>query len=197
MRTWDKHLRSGGLLVVVSGPSGVGKDSVLAEFNKIYPEARKCVTATTRQPRQGEIDGVDYHFTTVQDFEQRMAEGGFLEYARVHGNLYGTPRSWVEEQTQSGCDVILKIDVQGGIAVKQQEPSCVMIFLVPPSLEELERRLRSRSTETEEEVKKRFSDARKELEQIPQYDYIIENGSIQTAAEQLRAVLIAEHCRIQ
>ena len=134
---------------------------------------------------------------TVEDFERKIAEGGFLEHARVHGHLYGTPRSSVNEQTAAGRDVILKIDVQGGIAVKQQEPLCVMVFLVPPSLEELERRLRSRSTETEQDILKRFADARNELEQIPHYDYIIENSSIRTAAEQLKAVLIAEHCRIQ
>lgn len=197
MRTWDKHVRSSGLLLVLSGPSGVGKDAVLDELERIYPEVRRCVTTTTRPPRNTEVDGVDYTFTSVDDFRRRIESGGFLEYAEVYGHLYGTPRQWVEEHTAKGCDVILKIDVQGGLAVKRQMPSAVMVFVVPPSLKELERRLRGRLTESEAEVTKRLSDGRNELEQIPFYDYIIENDSIAEAAEQLKAVIVAEHCRVQ
>ena len=197
MRTWDKHIRKGGLLVVVSGPSGVGKDCVLSQLHEIYPKAKRCVTTTTRLPRNGETDGVDYTFISVEEFRKRITEDGFLEYAEVHGNLYGTPRQRVEEELRSGIDVILKIDVQGGLAVKSKVSNALMIFIAPPSVEELERRLRSRSTESEEQINKRLNDARHELEQIPRYDYIVENDSIDKAAEKIKAILIAEQFRVQ
>ncbi len=197
MRTWDRYLRTRGLLVVLSGPSGVGKDAVLTELEKICPGVRRCVTTTTRLPRSGEIDGVHYNFVSVGSFRRQADENEFLEFAQVHGNLYGTPRRWVEDNIAQGHDVILKIDVQGGLAVKQQAPSAVMTFVVPPSMDELERRLRSRLTESEAEVTKRLLDARNELEQIPNYTYIIENDSLPSAAEQLKAVIVAEHCRVK
>jgi len=185
------------LLIVLSGPSGAGKDAVLTELAKVYPKARRCVTTTTRPRRDSERDGVDYHFASVEDFRKRAEEGGFLEYADVHGHLYGTPRQWVEENLGRGEDVILKIDVQGGLNVKRAMPAAVMVFLVPPSLEELEKRLRSRNTDSDEDVARRLLNARKELEQIPRYDYIVENNSLAEAAEQLKAVIVAEHLKIQ
>ncbi len=197
MRTWDKYARRGGLLFVLSGPSGVGKDAVLSEVEKIYPSVRRCVTVTTRPRRENEQNGADYTFVSASEFRQRAEEGAFLEYAEVHGYLYGTPRHWVEDQLSKGFDVVLKIDVQGGLSVKQAKPETILIFLVPPSLEELERRLRSRNSESEESVTRRLLNARKELEQIPHYDYMIENSSIEQAAEELKAVIVAEHCRIQ
>jgi guanylate kinase len=197
MRAWDSNIRAGGLLIVLSGPSGVGKDAVLLELAKIYPHFKRCVTTTTRPPRNGEADGVDYTFVSVSEFSRRAENNDFLEYANVHGNLYGTPRSWVEERLKEGVDVILKIDVQGGLAVKKQMPSAVMIFLVPPSLEELEKRLRGRLTDAENDVTKRLLNARKELDQIPHYEYLIENDTLADAAERVKAVIIAEHSRIQ
>jgi len=197
MRTWDEHIRKGGLLVVLSGPSGAGKDAVLTELVKICPSVRRCVTTTTRPRRDSETDGVDYTFVSVREFRKRAEEGGFLEYAEVYGYLYGTPRHWVEENTANGADVVLKIDIQGGLAVKRAMPSAVMVFLVPPSLEELEKRLRSRNTESDESVTRRLLNARKELDQIPHYQYIVENDSLADAAEELKAVIIAEHLRIQ
>ncbi|MCE5199408.1 MAG: guanylate kinase [Armatimonadota bacterium] len=197
MQTWDKYVRKSGLLFVLSGPSGVGKDAVLEELSRIYPGFRRCVTATTRQPRFGEVDGVDYTFMSVDEFRERAELGEFLEYAHVHGNLYGTPKQWVQDQLWKGKDVILKIDVQGGLSVKEQMPSAILVFLVPPSLEELEKRLRGRLTENDEEVSKRLLDARRELDQIPHYEYIVENDTLLQTAEELKAVIIAEHCRIQ
>lgn len=197
MRNWDDYKRKGGLLIVLSGPSGVGKDSVLDELNKTYHALNKCVTMTTRNPREGEVDGVDYTFVTVDEFRKRVDESGFLEFAEVHCNLYGTPKNWVEESLALGKDIVLKIDVQGGLAVKEKMPSAVMVFLLPPSMEELERRLRSRLTETDAEMQTRLLNAHKELEQIPHYDYVIVNDSISKAAEELKAVIIAEHCRVQ
>ena len=197
MRIWDRYARDGGLLIVLSGPSGVGKDAVLGEFLTLGTGARKCVTCTTRARREGEVDGVDYTFLTIEEFERRRREGGFLENAEYCGNSYGTPRDWVERETSLGHDVILKIEVQGGLEVKRQKPDCVMVFLVPPSMEELERRLRERLTESDEQIATRLARARKELEAVRDYTYIIENDSIGKAAEELRAIIVAEHCRIR
>lgn len=196
MRTWDRFVRRGGLLIVLSGPSGVGKDAILTELQRIYPDAHRCVTATTRPRRASERDGVDYHFLSAEEFHRRIQQGQFLEYAEVHGYMYGTPRETVDRMLAEGKDVVLKIDVQGGIAVKNSLPQAIMVFVVPPSIEELERRLRSRNTESQEDVERRLANARRELEQVCHYDYLIENDSITNAAERLRAVIIAEHSRI-
>ncbi len=197
MRTWDEYIPKEGLLVVLSGPSGVGKDAVLEELKKIYPNARRCVTTTTRSRRECEIDGVDYTFITTDEFKKRIAEHGFLEHAEVYGHLYGTPRQWVEENLLQGADIVLKIDVQGGLAVKREMPSAVMVFLVPPSMQEMERRLRSRGTEADEDIARRLLTACQEIDRIPNYDYLVENDSLSRAAEELKAVLIAEHRRIR
>ena len=196
MQNWDSYRRKTGLVIVLSGPSGVGKDCVLEEFVNIQPDVNRCVTVTTRAPRPGEESGKDYHFVSVEEFRRMDEEGEFLEFAEVHGNLYGTPRRWVEGQTAAGRDVVLKIDVQGGIAVKRQVPDAVMVFLSPPSIEELEKRLRSRLTESEAEVTKRLLDARSELAHILSYEYMIENDVVKEAASRLRAIVIAERSRI-
>src|SRR5437870_4633293 len=144
-----------GILFVLSGPSGVGKDALLSRLLSAGPAApwavglRKCVTATTRAARPGEVDGVDYHFWDEATFQQRVEQGVLLEWAQVFGHHYGTPRVWVEERRAAGEDVILKIDVQGGLTVKERCPDAVMIFLLPPSLPELERRADERGTESE------------------------------------------------
>jgi len=197
MQTWDEYTSKAGLLIVLSGPSGVGKDAVLTAFKEHSPDVRRCVTITSRVPRECEVDGEDYHFVSVEEFHRLIGQGEFLEYAEVHGNLYGTPRGWVTQNLASGRDIILKIDVQGGLNVKCEMPECVMVFLVPPSLEELEGRLRSRLTETEEDLKKRLRNARLELAQLPNYEYVIENDVVDQAAQALKAVIIAEHCRIK
>lgn len=194
-----------GLLVVVSGPSAVGKDTVLDALlgtpDLPFP-IQKCVTATTRPPRpkeggQGmELDGVDYHFVTAARFNEMIAQDALLEYAEVHGNYYGTPRQWVTARRGGGQDVILKIDVQGGLAVKKKMADAVLIFLRPPSLEELERRLRGRGTDGEEAIARRLINARVELAQLPQYDYAVTNDAVSDAVEMIRAVLLAEHCRV-
>lgn len=196
MRIWSEYARDGGLLIVLSGPSGVGKDAVLAEFLTLGTGVRKCVTCTTRARREAEVDGVDYTFLSIEEFERRKAAGGFLESAVYCDNMYGTPRDWVERETSLGHDVILKIEVQGGLEVKRQMPDCVMVFLVPPSMEELERRLRDRSTDSDEEIEGRLARARKEIEEVSNYGYIIENDSIRQAAEELKAVVIAERDKV-
>ncbi|MDH7601118.1 MAG: guanylate kinase [Armatimonadota bacterium] len=196
MHIWHKFIRRGGLLVVLSGPSGVGKDAVLAEFQKVCPEVQRCVTATTRPPRATERDGVDYHFLSLEEFQRRVEEGRFLEHAEVHGYLYGTPREPVEQAMSEGRDIVLKIDVQGGIAVKRSVPDAVMVFVVPPSMAELERRLRSRNTDSAADIQRRLVNAQRELELIGEYDYLIENDSVTSAAEKLRAIVVAEHSRV-
>ncbi|MCS6777409.1 MAG: guanylate kinase [Chloroherpetonaceae bacterium] len=185
-----------GRLFVVSGPSGVGKDTLL---DRLFPRLAgvvRSVSATTRAPRQGEVDGVDYHFLTPEQFQQGIAHGAFLEYAQYGSNFYGTPRDWVEQRRAQGFDVILKIEVQGALEVRQRVPGAVLVFIQPPSLEELERRLRARGTDSEERVRERLAIAQREMACIPHYHYLITNDEIEEAVDQLRAVILAERCRI-
>lgn len=185
-----------GRLVVFSGPSGVGKDTVLDRVRDAIDGFVVCATATTRAMRPGESDGNPYWFLTIEEFERRIAAGAFLEHARVNGgNWYGTPRDWVDARRDEGLDVILKIDVQGGAAIRERAPEAVLIFLEPPSLEELERRLRSRGTESEDQIRTRLEDARNELSYRDQYDYRVVNDHLAVAADKVRAILIAERCR--
>ena len=185
-----------GRLFVVSGPSGVGKDTVLDAFHPLLPDVVRCVTATTRAPRKNETEGKDYFFLTVAKFREMVDNDQFLEYAQVNGNLYGTPRHWVDEQRELGHDVLLKIDVQGGLTVRTKARDAVLVFLLPPSVAELERRLRFRSTENEEQITTRLLDARSELQQMPNYDYAVVNDDIKKAADLIRAIFLGERCRI-
>lgn len=186
-----------GRLFVVSGPSGVGKDTVIDHLLPRISAVVLNVSATTRAPRAGESEGKPYFFLSVADFRTQVENEAFLEYARVNGNLYGTPRAWVDAQRQNGIDVLLKIDVQGGLTVRTKVRDAVLIFLMPPSVEELERRLRSRSTETEEDITTRLLDARSELQQIPNYDYAVMNDNVDRAADLLRAIFLAERSRVR
>jgi guanylate kinase len=185
-----------GRLFVVSGPSGVGKDTVIQKFLPTLPNVVLNVSATTRAPRPGESEGNPYFFVSVAQFREMVEQDEFLEYARVNGNLYGTPHRWVEEQRAAGRDVLLKIDVQGGLTVRTRIRDAVLIFLMPPSVAELERRLRDRMTETEEQITTRLLDARSELQQIPNYDYAVMNDDVAKAADLLRAIFLAERCRV-
>ena len=185
-----------GKLYVLSGPSGVGKDTVLAALASIDTGFAICITATTRGMRPGEVEGSPYTFLARPEFENRIAAGDFLEYAEVNGgNLYGTPKSWVDKTLGVGVDAILKIDVQGGKSIRELVPDAVLVFLAPPSLNELESRLRSRGTETEEAIQIRLEDARTEIAASSGYDYIVVNDEIDAAADRLRCILVAERCR--
>src|SRR5581483_3232002 len=186
-----------GRLFVVSGPSGVGKDTVLARLFTRVTGAVRSVSATTRAPRPGEVEGRDYYFVSPAEFEAGIRAGRFLEYARYGEYLYGTPRDRVAEQRERGLDVILKIEVQGALLVKSLVPDAILIFLQPPSLEELERRLSARATDTEARIAERLAIARTELAALFQYDYLVTNDDLETAVETLRAILIAERCRIK
>jgi len=194
-----------GLLLVVSGPSAVGKDTVLDALlarPDLPRPVQKCVTTTTRPPRPKdggrgmEMDGVDYHFVSPARFNEMVAHDELLEYAEYADNYYGTPRVWVAERRLKGIDVILKIEVQGGLIIQEKAPDAVLVFLQPPSLEELERRLRHRRTDSDDQIAKRLLHARKEMAQRPHYDYAVTNDSVEDAVDAIRAVLRAEHCRI-
>lgn len=186
-----------GMLVVLSGPSGVGKDTLLRRLAEVCPGIERCVSYTTRAPRAGEVPGVDYNFVSADEFQKMIEAGEFLEYAQVHLDLYGSPLSPASRIREHGLDAVLKIDVQGGLTVKQKVPDAIMIFVAPPSMEELERRLRARYTDSETAVTRRLQDARREIEHIPMYDYLVVNDEIELAVARLRCIIMAERTRIR
>ncbi|HUV05674.1 MAG TPA: guanylate kinase [Armatimonadota bacterium] len=192
-----QHEAHPGILIVLSGPSGVGKDTLLRRLGEVCPGIERCVTYTTREPRPGEAPGVDYNFVSAQEFRRMIEEGEFLEYAQVHLDLYGSPLSCVTQAREKGLDAILKIDVQGGLTVKEKVHDAVMIFVAPPSMGELERRLRARYTDCEAAVTKRLHDARREIEHIPMYDYLVVNDDVEAAVDRLRCIIMAERARIR
>lgn len=182
-----------GTLFVYSGPSGVGKGTLLAPLME-GGNIRFSVSMTTRAPRTGEVDGREYYFVTREAFEKAIEENGLLEYAEYNGNYYGTPRAMVEQQLAQGVDVVLEIEVQGARKVHAAFPDAVMVFILPPTYEELRQRLTGRATEPPEAVERRLAAAKKELACAREYDYIIVNGQLKTAREQLRAVFAAAKC---
>lgn len=186
------HKGKRGVLFVFSGPSGVGKGTLKAKlFEEFADQIAYSVSATTRGPREGEVDGKDYFFISRQEFERRVKNNEFLEHAEFAGNCYGTLRAYVEKLLDSGMNVVLEIDVQGALQVMKSMPECVSVFILPPSFEELEHRLRGRGTETEEKVRERLETAKRELPYAPQYDYqIVNGGDIEAAYQSLRDVFL-------
>jgi guanylate kinase len=186
----------GALLVIVSGPSGVGKDSVIEEIRRVPrdPDYHYVVTCTTRPRRSYEVDGIHYHFLDDAEFMRLRAEGELLEANEVHGNWYGTPRSDVRDALRQGHDVILKIDVQGAAVVKQKVPEALLIFLVPPSLEDLFGRLQSRATESADELDIRQRNAALELARQSDYDHVVvnETGQIERTARRIHEIILTE-----
>ncbi|SFS50892.1 guanylate kinase [Marininema halotolerans] len=189
------HSKRKGLLIVLSGPSGAGKGTVCSALRTFAPELVYSVSATTRKPREGEVDGVNYFFKSRQEFEGMIEEDQLLEWAQYVNNYYGTPREFVEEQLEQGKDVLLEIEVQGAKQVKKRFPEGVFIFLLPPSLKELASRIRGRGTETEEVVRHRMSAAEQELGEVEYYDYVVVNDRVEDACDRVRSILTAEHCR--
>jgi guanylate kinase len=187
-----------GLLFVLSAPSGAGKDTVINMLKQQGMDFYVVPSVTTRTPRPGESEGHPYHFISKETFEQLVSQNELLEYANVHGNWYGQPRKLIRDTLSAGRDVLLKIDVKGAATIRSKVSDAIFIFLIPGSLEELTQRLTGRQTETEEELRRRLADARKELAEQHWYDYLITNrdGHLQEAVDCLRAIMLAEHCRV-
>jgi guanylate kinase len=186
----------GASVVIISGPSGVGKDTIIHAMRLVdHPDRHYVITCTTRDKRWYEEDGVDYHFLSQEEFDRRRAEGGFLEASEVHGKWYGTPRDQVAAALAAGKDAILKIDVAGARAVREAIPQALMVFVVPPSLDELRRRLVGRATEVSEALERRWHNAAYELLRQDEYDHVVTNhtGQAEQTAEEIEAIIAAEH----
>ncbi|MDX8343042.1 guanylate kinase [Rossellomorea sp. YZS02] len=189
-------MKEKGLLIVLSGPSGVGKGTVRkAIFSQEDTKFEYSISMTTRKPREGEVDGVDYFFKSREDFEALITQGKLLEYAEFVGNYYGTPVDYVRETLDAGKDVFLEIEVQGAQQVRDKFPEGLFIFLAPPSLSELQNRLVTRGTETDDLIQGRMNTARKEIEMMNLYDYIVENDQIEHAVDKIKSIVQAEHCK--
>lgn len=180
-----------GVLLVLSAPSGCGKDTVLARLSGV----RRSISMTTRAMREGEVDGVDYYFVTQDYFLKQLREGKILEYTSYNGNYYGTPKQAVDEWLKAGETVVLKIEVEGGGNIRKLYPDSVGIFLVPPSMQTLERRLRNRSSETEDEIHSRLTIAQNEIKHATEYDYIVVNDDIDCAVSDIQAIIRSEKLR--
>lgn len=180
-----------GILIVISGFSGAGKGTLMKKLLQTYENYALSISMTTRQPRAGEQDGVEYFFTDKEQFEKKIAENGLIEYASYCGNYYGTPKAYVEEQLEAGKDVILEIEIQGALKVKEKFPEALLLFVTPPSAAELERRLVGRGTEEPEVIRKRLARASEESEGIEAYDYIVVNDDLDVCVRELHGLVEA------
>lgn len=185
-----------GLLLVVSGPSGAGKGTICKALLARNPQIQISVSATTRNPRAGEVDGINYHFITRDTFEARIAEDGFIEHARVYDNYYGTPKANVMAALEAGEDMLLEIDIQGAMQVRERMPDGIYVFILPPSMSELKNRIIKRGSETEESLNKRFASAYQEIDFIKKYDYYIINDDLENAVTTLESIIRAEKHRV-
>ena len=185
-----------GLLIVISGPSGAGKGTVCKRLLEKNDRLRISTSVTTRKPRPHEVEGVHYYFRTMEEFESMVEERQFLEYANVHGNMYGTLRSTVKDILMSGQDMILEIDIQGTLMVKESFPEGVFIFIVPPTMQELKNRITGRGTEDEETILRRFRTAYKELNFISRYNYVVVNDVVEEAVNKIESIITAEKCSV-
>ncbi len=185
-----------GVLIVISGPSGAGKGTICKALLEKHDNIYISVSATTRSPREGEIEGVNYYFLTKEAFEEKVKENGFIEYANVHGNFYGTPKVNVEKMLEEGKDVILEIDIQGALQVKENFKEGVFIFILPPSMEELKKRIINRGSETEESLMTRFKNAYKEINYVSKYNYAVVNDTLELAVAKVESIIASEKCRV-
>jgi guanylate kinase len=185
-----------GNLLIISGPSGVGKGTVCRSLIKKYADLQLSISATTRKARPGEINGKEYFFYAQEEFLELVEKEAFLEWAKVFDNFYGTPLDYVMKVLKQGKDCLLEIDVQGAMQVKKKWAEGIFVFLVPPSKEELVRRITCRGTECREEIQKRMNQVEKEMEYINEYDYVVVNDDVDEAVEKIRAIITAERCRI-
>lgn len=185
-----------GILIVLSGPSGAGKGTLCNHLRKQI-NLEYSISATTREPRPGETDGVDYFFMTREEFRNKISADGFLEWAEVYGNYYGTPIDYINKMIEAGHDVMVEIDPQGAKQVKLKNSKAVLVFIMPPSYDELEKRIRGRGTETEEQITRRLGGALSEINTLTAYDYVIVNDDIAEAVWDLRTIINAEKCRVE
>lgn len=192
----EEKKNSKGLLLVISGPSGAGKGTICKELIK-RNNFWLSVSATTRAPRDGEIDGQNYYFFKKEQFLDKIKDDDFLEYAEVYGNYYGTPKSNVIEKLEEGKDVILEIDIQGALRIKETYPEGVFIFILPPSMEELKNRIIKRGSETPESLMTRFKSAYKEINYVSKYNYAVVNDKLEEAVRKIESIIIAEKCSVE
>lgn len=184
-----------GLLIVLSGPAGVGKGTVCSALRQEETDIQYSVSATTRNPRAGEVDGVNYFFKSHDEFQEMIANDKLLEWAEYVGNFYGTPVDYVRETLDRGQDIILEIEVQGAMKVREAFPEGVFIFLMPPSLAELRNRIVGRGTETAEVIDARMTVAKEEIDLMRMYDYVVENDAVELAVQRIKSIVTAEHCK--
>ncbi len=185
-------MKTSGNLFIVTAPSGAGKTSLVGALLADDPHVKLSISCTTRAPRPGEVDGVNYHFVTKEKFMRMLGAGDFLESAEVHGSFYGTSQKWVEEQLQAGEDILLEIDWQGAAQVRKLFPNTISIFILPPSVEELDRRLNKRGQDAVEVIAVRLANAREEISHVGEFDYVIINNEFDAALQDLRAVIQAQ-----
>ena len=189
-------MQNKGILMVISGFSGAGKGTLVKKLLSEYDNYALSISMTTRQPREGEEDGREYFFRTREQFEENIAKNGFIEYAQYCGNYYGTPKAYVEEQMQAGKDVILEIEIQGALKVKEKFPDTLLLFVTPPSAEELKNRLIGRGTETMDVIESRLARAVEEAEGIESYDYLVVNDVLEDCVEEVHQIIQNEHYRV-
>ena len=189
-------MKKKGLLVVVSGPSGAGKGTICKNFMELNKEMLLSISSTTRNPRENEIDGVNYNFITKQNFEDLIGTDSLLEYVHVFENYYGTPKKWVLECIEKGKDVLLEIEIVGAMKVKEKYPDAILVFVLPPSLKELKNRIVTRGTETIEQIENRMARAMQEIKTIEKYDYFIFNDNLTRAVNDLEAIISAEKNKV-
>ncbi len=181
-----------GLILILSAPSGAGKTSLCRELFKTFPDIKESISYTTREPRTGEVDGEAYHFVSQEEFERMVDEEAFAEWAMVHGNMYGTALKTLEEARNNGVSLVLDIDCQGALKLKEQFEGGVFVFIVPPSMDELRRRLESRSSDSQDVIERRIARAADEIKESRWYDYIIINDDFEVAAGELAAIVVAQ-----
>ncbi|MCG8484376.1 MAG: guanylate kinase [Clostridia bacterium] len=184
-----------GLLIVISGPSGAGKGTICRELIKVS-DIEMSVSETTRVPRKGEVHGKNYFFVKKENFLKKVKQEGYLEYAEVYGNYYGTPKEFIMNKIESGRSVILEIDFQGALQVKEKYSEAIFIFILPPSMKELKKRIVNRGSETEESFNKRFGNALEEISYIDKYDYCVVNDKVDVAVKKVKTIIEAEHYRV-
>ncbi len=185
-----------GILIIISAPSGAGKGSIIKEMCEQNENLWVSISATTRNPRPNDQDGVTYYFLSKEEFEEKLKENYFLEYTSYAGNYYGTPKKQIQEHLDQGQDVILEIEIEGAMNVKKRVPEALCVFIMPPSLKELKRRLENRGTDTKEKILERFKIAYKEMNEVTKYNYVVINDDIKVAADKIISIIKAEKCRV-